>query len=715
MKSKIALLLILVSAFLLRFIGTYPGFNQFHSDEPILYGVAIDMIRNGNVDPGRFDYPGVSIYINYFFYYIVFIPLGWANYFLQHLGQIIDGVVHIPVSPLAARSIRQEFILGHREVNVLIWGRIIAAAFSFGNVLLTYILAKKLFNKQVGLIAALFLAFNFRQVLNSHVNLPDIYNCFFLLLSLLMTYNLWQRPNLKNYLIAGIAAGVAFSTKYQIFALFPIALVHTAYLKKFINSKIIILGLTIPLVFLILNPYFIPSIELALRWISDVSQKYGMGANKLNLYPLSYYFHYDLGPIEFVLVVLGILIAALKDHKKLLFLLSTTVPFFFILNYYSGGGFYIRNYVTITPLLLILAAYAVNKLPLTKILIVGILAIALFVPARNSLVNSYYNTKEWNYQLLSNWMFENIPENSIVASHPFDPPTGTPVIQRTEFELGGSYSLAEHRDNNAEYALMNTDWAGNSFYIWMSYGFADLTKFWNKPYLILRNSFYGIASEELIRWHIFSAVKPWQAPDASLIMAKLPVWPEVQMTTLSQFSFDQDANSWQIRGNFDEVETKDVYDEDEQTLVLHPTGSRFATVRIASEALSIKPGYLYKISGKIKTSQILSAAKRDGFIRIDFYENDNDLENIGIISSVSSRVYGTDEWVFKSIIERAPDNARYMVISLQSVDMVGSSIWLDDLKIEQSLEAIEDVSSNYPYIKEPIDLNLLYPNSHGNL
>ena len=52
-----------------------------------------------------------------------------------------------------------------------------------------------------------------------------------------------------------------------------------------------------------------------------------------------------------------------------------------------------------------------------------------------------------------------------------------------------------------------------------------------------------------------------------------------------------------------------------------------------------------RIEGFLKTQKLLKPREREGFIRIDFYTENFDLENVGILSSVSSRVYGTDDWV----------------------------------------------------------------------
>ena len=237
------------------------------------------MIRNGNLDPQRLDYPGVSIYINYFFYRVLFVPFYWMKYYLVHIPQILEGMIHLPIAPLESHKLLQTYIFGHREINVLFWGRYITASFGVGNVLLVYLLAKKLFGKSTGLIASLLLAFNFRHVLNSHIILPDIYNAFFLLLALIMTINLWHKLSIVNYILAGSAAGLFFSVKYQFVSFLPLFLVHIYHsfegkklnIKKLFSTKAFAGAFSIPLVFLLINPYFLINIENAIYWMQTIS------------------------------------------------------------------------------------------------------------------------------------------------------------------------------------------------------------------------------------------------------------------------------------------------------------------------------------------------------------------------------------------------------------------------------------------------------------
>lgn len=737
LKNKI-LVLILVIAAILRFIGTNPGYNQYHSDQGITYSAATSMIKNGNLDPLRYDYPALVPDINYIFFQSIFIPVWWAKYYVTHVFDILDGVVHIPIAPLERKKIFQLYILGEREINAIFWSRYITALFGVGNVFLTFLLAKKLFekladSKYIGLIAAFLLTFNYKHVVNSHIGLPDIYNAFFLLLSLLSNINLWKNPSFRNYILAGIAAGLSFSVKYQIFALFPLLLTHfylsfgnrRINLGKLLNFKIFISLALIPLVFALTNPYFFIHFEKALKAIRDVSQKYGMGTNKLNLYPIWYMYNVDYGLPTLLAIPLGVVLAVKRFFKQSLFLLSLVLPFVYVFFYYSIGGFYVRNLITITPILFIFAAFFfwlifeklarfLNK-NTTLLFALAILLLAVYLPGRNSIINSYYYTKGWGYDALKAWVNNNFQNDSIVAAHPFDFSKGILKNKRTEFEIDGAFALAEHKENGANYALINLDWGGNPFYFWMNFGPADLKKYWNKPYEIMRNTYHGIAAEELFRYQIFSTLKPWQAPDSALILAKIPDWPKVEMVDIKSFKFNEGLENWSIYGsdarNEFEFDPLEGFSEKGSIVLLNGVDKG---IRIVSPPISVKPGFLYKVNGFLKTASLLDSRQRDGYLRVDFYkQNEYSQNKLGADATVSSRVFGTTDWVKKDIIARAPSGFNFMTISFSSNH--ANKIWLDDLTVEESKFEIEDITARPPYIKKDVDLNLLYPNSHGNL
>lgn len=737
-KKNYILVLILVVASILRFIAVKPGYNQYHGDETAIWGSASQMIKLNTFDPGRYDYPATAMLINAFFYKYFFIPLSWVKYYLTNINSMIDGTVKFPPTVAEAKRVFGIYILGVREINSLFWSRYITAAFGVGTVFLTYLLSKKIFSKRVGLLAALFLTFNYRNVMNSHITLPDIYNAFFILLALISYWNLYKKPDRKNYLIAGLLAGLAFSIKYQYFAIIPLFFIHFKLvfenkfsLKKLFDIKFIMSGFAIILVFLLTNPYFFMNLEIVIGKMQEEFKKYGMGTNTLNLYPLSYLYHIDYGPIQFVLVILGLTWGLIKKTYKSIFLLSLVIPSYYMFIYYSHGGFYVRNFIPTTPILLIFASLIICEITgfiqskIGKKISIAFLVIVtfatLYIPAKNSILSSYGYTLPWGYEVLRPWIQENIPKDVIVATHPFDKSNLAIKNKTTEFVHTEAYALAEHIDNNASYVVVDLNWASLPFYFWMNYGFDEAVELWNKPVEIMKNTFHGLAAEELFRYQIHTVSKPWQSPDTHFVVVKVPKWSDVNMKKIKNFSFDKDQEGWKVYG-YKKEEDKNRYELDTKvgnfqkgSLTMIPGGVRYPTVRITSLPISIQAGHLYKVSGFLKTDLLLPSKEREGFIRLDFYGDNPNLEKLGIISSVSSRVYSTNDWVKKEITERAPDEAKYMTVSFQTYATAVTKIWADDFTILESIDSVEDITAKAPYTKDDVNDNYLFPNSHGNL
>ena len=268
---KAIVVAIIALAFLLRVVGSNPGYPPYHSDEGISYSAAVSMIKNNNLDPLRYDYPAVVPLSNHIFFKLVFIPASWLKYFAIHTADIANGVITFPLEDELRDRIMQMEILGERERNALFWGRAVTAVFGTGSVLLVYLIGKRLFGYWAGVAAALLLAVNYRAVLNSHIGLPDTYNAFFLLLAFLAALVLLKEPTRRNYILAGLAAGLSLSTKYQVFAFFPILLVHLFHsweqkgnserVKHLFRVDALFVPVLAAFTFVFLNPYAFVKIE----------------------------------------------------------------------------------------------------------------------------------------------------------------------------------------------------------------------------------------------------------------------------------------------------------------------------------------------------------------------------------------------------------------------------------------------------------------------
>lgn len=727
LRGNYLLVLILLIAAALRFIAVKPGYNQYHGDETAIWGGALTMVRNSTLNPGRYDYPAATMLINAFAYNYFFIPLSWLGYYLGHFWNVIDGTLSLMPVKLEADRLFSLYIVGERGLNAIFWARYVTAFFGAGTVFLTYLLSKKMFTERVGLLAAIFLTFNYRNVVNSHLALPDVYNAFFLLLAFITSWNLLKKPSRGRYLLAGIAAGLSFSIKYQFFGVLPLILIHLALtfkdsfsFKKLFDPRVITAGLCILLVFLLANPYFFIYLERALASNLDDIRKYGFGTNTLNLFPLSYLYHIDYGPLEFALVILGICLGLFKKTAKSFFLLGVIVPIFYVFIYYTHGGFYVRNFIPVTPLLLIFASYAFWQIfgRIKFLFLIPVIALIIYIPAKNSIISSYAYTLPWDYEVLQPWIGRNLPKDAVVGIASFDKPLLGIANKSTDFAQESAFSLAEHKENGDAYVVVDLNLASETFYSWMNYGVSEASQLWTKPVEILENTFHGLAAEELFRNQIKVVAKPWQSPDMHFVVVKIPDWPTAEMKTLKTYTFDSGFDGWTVvEGTADQLQL------DTQaghlnlgSLVFAPSGGgRFPIQRVVSTPIEIKGGHLYEISGYLKIDQKLKLNERNGFLRVDFYASQAGIQKHGEISAVSSRLYGSDDWTQKSIIERAPDDAKYLTVSFQvNYGNIGK-IWLDDLVIKESLDKVEDIRAKAPYTKDFIDLNYLFPNSHGNL
>lgn len=684
MKNNKRLIGILIVAAVIRFVGIYPGYNQFHPDEQMSYATAAAMVLEKTLVPQdayavKYAYPYLVPLVNYFFFQGIFVPVMWCMYFFHNIIKIIDGFIQIPLSVVDASRIFRMDILGYRYVNTIFWARTITAFFGIGNVFLLYRIGKHIYSKPAGLIAALLLTFNYRQVSNSHIALPDIYNSFFLLLAVYTTLLLYHNPTGKRYLQAGLAAAVAFNVKFQFFVFFPFVVTHLMIalksrdkiMNRLIHRYVLIACFFTPLVTLIVNPFHFINFEETSVQVIDVALKYGMGTKQLNLFPFWYMYTIDLGAPLFILALLG-MIYTLKARTRYGIILASLVSFqCFIFFYYSSGGFHIRNIIPITPTLIIFAAILLDAIRkrLPFLVFVPVLAVVLYIPARNSVINAYYSTKPWNFSLLTDWLNNN-PLDGPLASNPTDPPTGTPPIVRTDFNLSTHYSIAEHKESGALYALINTDWSGNDFYSWMVHHPGSLSEKWNKPIDKLRASYYGLALEEMLRYQIFAATKPWQAPDANLILFQLPDWSSVA--------------------------TKNIYSHNAVV-----SQEDRGTIAIAN--FPAKGNHLYKVNAVLKPSGFVPLNRRDGFIKL----------KLGNYACVSSRAY-SQKIPSVTFYCLSPQETSRGEVSLQ-VENAGTNVMVDNLTVEESKDAVTIIPGRYPYIENDVELELLYPNSQANL
>lgn len=727
-RLRVAVLFIALVGGFIRFYGAYPSFNQFHSDEGITYSTAVSMIRNGNLDPLRYDYPALVPVLNFMSFRTIFIPLYWTKYYITNVPKIIDG--YVPLVPVKEdfNRVFQTEILGDREINALFWGRYTTAFVSTLSILLLYGFGAKIFNKQVGLISAILLALSFRAVSNSHIGLPDTYNAFFLIFSVYASYSIIKHRSASSFLLAGIALGLSFATKYQVFCFLPFIysyLISNPRIKNLSDIKgiitdrrLYIAGFATIVVFSLINPYLFIHFDAARQSVSEVSAKYAMGRNNINLFPLHYWIVNEHGPVLVGLMFLGTLLAFIKQRKVFFLLASCIVPFLFIMMYYSVGGFYVRNFISISPFFFVFAAFFIYsaasfiaariKLPSITTSLV-ILVVALYIPVKNTIIHTQYYRLPWGYREIIGKTRQILKNGDTVVGHPFDPVPQDIQINRIPIAVDSLYSLAEAKEVKAQYMYINMDWAGDPFYGWMTSSFPENINYvLKKPLAQMRESYWGLTTEEMMRYVVTSAYKPWQASDAALFLIKVPNFEYKESRQLVNFNFSQNESGWEKNTGEDADKSFLSHNIDKSAIQIGPGQIKFGSARYSSPFIDIKPGYTYKLKADLFSDTAIPDTQKRVYLRVDYFSSK---DSAPVMSSVSSRFSGKAQII--EHIDRAPQGTQYMQVSLATAKGLQTPVYMKSLTVGEG--TYQEVLPKVNQIEFDEYVDLLYPNSHGNL
>jgi len=726
--TKVLLVAILLIAAFLRFGSAYPGYPPYHSDEGMSYSQGIAMVKESTLNPISgyalsYAYPALVPLINALFFKLFFIPLAWLNYYVGNIGRFLDGVVNFPLTPEESKRVFQIEILGIREIYTLTWGRYIASLVGVANVILIYILGRNLFNKYVALVAAFLVAVNYRQVLNSTLGLPDIYNAFFLTLSLILSYRIYKSGKKADYLLAGMFVGLSVSTKFHIYALPPLLLAHLY--KDFKNLRYLLLSLgAAALTIMLVSPYHFVNYTETLIQLESVSKKYQIGSYTLSAYPYSYLYRIGVGKFASLFAIVGIVVGIVYKPKQTIYLLFTLIPFFIVVTYLTDGGFYTRNFITITPLLMITSALAIyyiskylHKLLNSKIpLLILIVSITVFTSKEN-ILNSYTIFKEyrvnWNYIELSDWIRQNIPASSKIAAHSSVPLPAEDVV-RLPLEVSEFFSVSELKSEGADFAIVNMDWVANGYYWWMKEKGAGSLRHWNKPVEVLQESFVALAMYEMSDFVIYSAVNDWRAPDSNFIVIRLPKINLIEKELVQSYEFEKPSEEWKYKVlNITEAIK---HPEIEGTLTFADKYEPAAVYKWESVPVDVSGWSGLVVESKSKAVPRNNNSNiNEGYIYVKFFPDLSSAQKSKklITTRLSSRNNKPNIWNSLTIVSDIPPDSKFMVIGFRRNDPAKAKIYLDSVEVYNA--KVEVDMGNWEISPLNVTDDFLFPNSHGNL
>ena len=416
LKENIFLTLIILLGLLVRFLGIHFGLPlEVHSDEPIFVKHALKF-GTGDFNPHGFLYPSLTYYLLFFLY---------CGYYV--FGSVF-GLFHST----------NEFagLYFSDPTSFYIIGRFFMTLLGTATIFLVYFIGKKLFDKKVGLVSALLMAFIFWHVRNSHFIKPDVPMTFFVSLSFLFAVYILESGYTKYYILAGLMAGLALASKYTGGVIvFSLVTAHILYSydklilpKMVINKKLLLGGIFILIGFFIGCPFAFLDFKNFLPFIVSHSAQVKEGWIGLNLQgntwflTITYHLKTAMGLSLELLALLGFLFCLIFKHsKKDLLLVSFPIIYFII---FAGNRFnFPRFWIPIFPFLLIMGSRLLNEIVYNsrflkkgKGIILAFVSVLIIIPSIVSDVKyDFLISNKYTSNLAREWIENNIPPNTKIV------------------------------------------------------------------------------------------------------------------------------------------------------------------------------------------------------------------------------------------------------------------------------------------------------------
>lgn len=250
--------------------------------------------------------------------------------------------------------------------------RSVCALFGMLSIWLTFFLGKRLFNAEVGLLAAVFLGAFPRHILASTEFKPDILVVVFVVLTFLWSLDAIREPTRRRILKAGCGVGLAVATKYTgVGVAIPLAagLLWDGWRKKKIWLHLVGAGVVSILTFLVLNIHIAVIVAYLPRiWRIMETKGEASGDSHFDVFlrEMSFLVHHH-GPLLALFALVGAVLLAVRiwqPQVDRIRRLEAVMVLSYIVGYsllYAGATklFKGQNYLPVAAFTSVLAAWTV--------------------------------------------------------------------------------------------------------------------------------------------------------------------------------------------------------------------------------------------------------------------------------------------------------------------------------------------------------------------
>lgn len=715
-RNKLLLLIIFVAA-LIRFIGLIPNID--HTDESyiikhsqeLFYGI----VAHGDFDPHAYKYGSLIFY----FQALVYLP-----FYILGIVLTAVGISQPPPSGLGNQALDFiEYAVDENGSLLLAIGRGITAIFGTASVLLLYLLGKVMFNRNAGFLAAFILAVNPFHARDSHYITADVILLFFILLSMLFSFYAASTGRFKWYFLSGLVMGISLTIKYFPLALlaYPFAVLMDKDKDRSWLSRILIGILAIIPGLFIGSPLLFFSEESRKLLQHEVAREllwYGTPVTQFLSSFVSFIFSFgrlpfpDVGmliPTEFtefhssfltfrvfgpallVISLLGIFVAFARSFPKTVFLLVVPLFNFVYISFYIPAVFERLSLPVVPFLCLFAAVFLVSLVTFVNgkiksigfaVLISGLIFLTVFYyPISASFGSSLSCSRDVKGEARS-WIGKNISVDSRIAVvSPLELPPD-PFKSVKEIRPDTEFFLSELQAERINYVFMNT-----GIFTRFTYPFEN--NFFSIPKILFQNYYVPLAMADYSSRAKLGAVfsrHPMCAPE-EYVFFEIPKKEEEPKGVVKKFSFDDksEIDNWSTEDLGEKSDVQVSFNalegyKKKGTLEYSWNNLYYRGPRVMLAKIPVE-GKVYMVSAFLKSKEELDPNQRDGFLRLDFY-SDDDTSLPGGVVALSPRSYGKSHWQKTEVAAKAPMDAKFMILSLGVIGTKSvNSFYFDDIEI----------------------------------
>jgi len=452
-KSKIALILILLFAFFIRVFGMNwdQGFH-LHPDERMLIMVADKINFFKNLNPDFFNYGSLPIYL------------------LKGLSQLSDLIFKSDLATYA---------------GMLAVGRKLSVIFDLVTIFFIYKISKLLFKEnKIALFSVLFYSISFFPIQNSHFFVVDVLLNTLVtgLIYILLIYS--RSPSSNKVLFLGLTFSAMMATKFTAIIFYPL-IIGVLVFKGFGKWRNLFINLIIfNFSFLTFHFLFMPYAYIEhTRFILDIKSQLKMNSDPYifpytlqyvgslpYLYYLKNIFMWGLGPIISLMSLIGFISLIRLIRKNYILIIFTIFYLLYFLIIGQSAVKFMRYMLPLYPLFVILAGYGfyqIYKLSKTYSYLVVLSCLVWSFMFIN--IYAFPHTRI----SATDWILKNIPKGSTLAVEHWDDRLPIYGSENYFFE---ELTIYEQPDDKKKWQILNeklkkTDYiiiASNRLYIPLS-------------------------------------------------------------------------------------------------------------------------------------------------------------------------------------------------------------------------------------------------------